>query len=58
MSKCENELKIYIDEKSSFKEYVYECANKDRRMCALVLNNVKDVVHSVLIKLFKCFIRL
>ena len=41
LSKCEKVLGIYIDEKLSFKEYVYECVNNAIRMCAVVLNNVK-----------------
>ena len=53
----EKVLGIYIDEKLSFKKHVYECVNKASRMCALVLNNVKNVENSFLIKLFKCFIR-
>ena len=57
VSKCEKVLGIYIDEKLSFKEHVYECVNKASRMCSLVINNVKNVDNSVLIKLFKCFIR-
>ena len=57
VSKCKKVLGIYIDEKFSFKEHVYECVNKTSRMCALVLNNVKNVDNSVLNKLFKCFIR-
>ena len=48
-------LRIYIDEKLSFKEQVYECVNKASRMCTLVLNNVNNVENSI--KLFKCFIR-
>ena len=33
-NKCEKSvLGIYIDEKLSFKEHVYECVNKASRMC-------------------------
>ena len=57
MSECKKVLGIYIDAKLSFKEHVYDCVNKASRMWALILHNVKFVVNSVLIKLFKCFIR-
>ena len=57
MSKCEKVFGIYIDEKLSFKKYVYKCVNEASRMCASVLNNIKNVDNSVLIKLFNCFIR-
>ena len=46
-------LVVFIDEKLLFKEHVCECVNKASRMCALVLNNVKNVDNSVLIKLYK-----
>ena len=36
VSKYEKVLGIYIDEKLSFKEHVYECVNKASRMRALV----------------------
>ena len=35
MSKCEKVLGIYVNEKSSSKEHVYECVNKACRMYAL-----------------------
>ena len=47
VSECDKVLEIYIDEKLSFIEHVYECINKASRMCALVFNNVNNVDNSV-----------
>ena len=32
--KCEKVMEIYINEKLSFKEHVYECVHKASRICA------------------------
>ena len=57
VSKCEKNLGVWLDDKLSFKEHVYEIVNKSSRVCALILNNIKNVDNNMLIKLYKCFVR-
>ena len=57
LSKCEKILGVLINNKMSFEEHIYENVNKAHRMCNLILRNVKNVNNSVLIKLYKCFVR-
>ena len=52
VSKCEKSLGVWLDDKLSFKEHVYEIVNKSSRVCALILNNIKNVVNKILIKLY------
>ena len=48
---------MWLDDKLSFKEHVYEIVNKSSRVCALILNNIINVNNNMLIKLYKCFVR-
>ena len=57
VSKCEKILGVWLNDKLSFKEHVYEIVNKSSRVCALILNNNKNVDNNMLIKLYKCFVR-
>ena len=57
-SKCEKILGVWLDDKLSFKEHVYEIVNKSSRVCALILNNIKNVDDNLLIKLYKCLLDL
>ena len=50
-------LGVWLDDKLSFKEHVNEIVNKSSRVCALILNNIKNVDNNILIKLYKCFAR-
>ena len=50
-------LGVWLNDKLSFKEHVYEIVNKSSRVCALILNNIKNVDNNMLIKLYKCFVR-
>ena len=36
VSKCEKSLSVWLDDKLSFKEHVYEIVNKSSRVCALI----------------------
>ena len=49
---------MWLNEKLSFKEHVYEIVNKSSRVWALILNNIKNVDNNILIKLYKFFVRL
>ena len=55
-SKCEKNVGVWLDDKLSSKEHFYEIVNKSSRVCALILNNIKNV-DNMLIKLYKCFVR-
>ena len=57
VGKCEKNLGVWLDDKLSLKENVYEIVNKSSRVCALILNNIKNVDNNILIKLYKCFVR-
>ena len=57
VSKCEKILGVWLDDKLSLKEHVYEIVNKSSRVCALILNNIKNIDNNMLIKLYKCFVR-
>ena len=56
-SKCEKILGAWLDDKLFFKKHVYESVDKSSRVCALILNNIKNVDNNILIKLYKCFVR-
>ena len=51
-------LGVWLDDKLSFKEHVYEIVKKSGRVGALILNNIKNLDNNMLIKLYKCFVRL
>ena len=55
--KCEKIFGVWLDDKLSFKEHVFEIVNKSNRVCALILNNIKNLDNNILIKLYKCFVR-
>ena len=57
VSKCEKILGVWLDDKLSFTEHVYEIVNKSSRVFTLILNNIKNVDNNMLIKLYKCFVR-
>ena len=50
-------LGVWLDDKLSFKEHVYEIVNRSSRVCALILNKINNVDNNMLIKLYKCFVR-
>ena len=43
-------FRCVVDDKLSFKEHVYEIVYKSSRVCALILNNIKNVDNNMLIK--------
>ena len=50
INKFEKISGVWLDDKLSFKEHVYEIFNKSSRMCSLILNKIKNVDNNILIK--------
>ena len=56
-SYCEKILDVIIDNKLSFKEYIYDCVNRASKVSNNIFANIKHANNFILIKLYESFIR-
>ena len=56
-SNCEKIIGIYVDTNLSFSEHIYDCVKRASKVSNLILSNFYQCNNSVLLQLFKCYVR-